>query len=95
LIKRLPQLSTGDEQVLQAIVHLEDDPYFQVLKDWLTNDCPGFILERFKARAGNTEQDIMDKGALQALDDIRETFNQAITWLGNIKLRKKEGAQNV
>ena len=89
-MKRLP---IPDERTMQAMCRLEGMQDWQIVKAWLMDLSPAYIVERFKARR-DTMEDLLDKGALQTIDDLNEAMSKSTKWLGDITLlnkKKREG----
>ena len=90
-MKRLPN---PDDEVLKAVIDLEDNRSFEVIKAYLLDECAPFIAERMRSQK---EEVVVrwEQGAGQAIDDLREMFGASLGWMEKrLTQRKKEGSSN-
>jgi len=85
-MKRLPE---PDEDVLRAFGNLENNSWWEIIQGYLFDQCPGVIVEKWKARKGDMEEDTLNKGALQALDDLRYLTANAVDKWGKLQREKQ------
>lgn len=89
MIQRLPK---PQDDVVQAFTRLNDNIDFVKIMKYLEFSS-AFIVEKFKASKVSYD-DILNKGALQVIDDLREIDAHAVEWQGAIlalKTKKKGG----
>ena len=90
----MKHLLNPDEQVMSAVVRLNDTPDFQVLKAYLFDLVKPTIIEKWKLRKDPIEN-CWSQGAMQLLDDIQEVTIKALGWIEQIYASKKGGHGNV
>ena len=88
-MKRLPK---PDLKALESFARIENNPDFERVKDYLFITSVKHVVGNFMGRVQQDAlgQDLMDKGVLQALDDLKDITANSLKWATNEKLLTKK-----
>lgn len=76
MFKRLPKIE--DQRLLMAIARLNNNSDFRMFREYL-QEVPTRISNKLKASKDDHEIH-WDQGAMQVIDDLEETFDNAHEW---------------